>query len=245
MGKTTRFGVVVLDKIECVKASAGVNADVIAALGGVASAYYSGVGAAALGVDDARAKALGALATGLAGVASGLPDLITKMAAASDDPDDVQLRLAKHETPFFPGGDGVLELRSGEATSLLTGRARVVPYLLGAASADSDFVRVAIWDKDPGADDHMGAFEVQIPSTWAEPEVSKANNQAAIIVSEKHGGTVYIVNYRLITVDVDDVAVNTGKFLAGMFHTSSGDLAFAGAKEGFVFPQLKALGVAV
>lgn len=185
--------VAVIDFIENIKASSSTNDEVLSALTSFASEYY---GAAGKAVSSMGAGAIGEAISALAAPIKQIDEVAIAIGNAGDYADDLYLSLssdAEDDVAFWPGYNNNYDLRTDTSTGMLSGINRMVPYILGVNSR-TDMVDVNFWEYDSlSGDDHMGRIRFALNEADSMPRVK-------LVISEKNGGTIYGVAYRVVPV---------------------------------------------
>jgi len=199
---TSPYAVAVIESIECIKASSPTDDKLISSLSGLSAELLNAAGEVLAQQKSKKAQAIGVAAKASGKIADSIPEITSAISEARDDPDDLYLILGTHhdvDDAFWPGGERDYDIRSDQSTGLLSGKNRIVPYLLGARDPKIDYVDVSFWEYDSGSgDDHLGKLRI----TLSEQQPDSDTYLAKLVVGDKNGGSAYLVIYRVIPVSI-------------------------------------------
>lgn len=202
--ETTRSNicaVAVIDRIDSIKASDSTDSALIEALSGFAAEYYAAGGQVISAVGTLAGQpeiaVVGDAIAAMSKPIKEIPAVASAIDAAGDWADDLYLSLssdAEDDVAFWPASNENYNLKTTSTTNTLSGGNRFVPYILGMIGPD-DTIDVIFWEFDTlSGDDQMGKIRFSLTEADARPRVN-------LVVSEKNGGSIYGVAYRVVPVE--------------------------------------------
>jgi hypothetical protein len=244
----SQCGIVDLLELMAIQPSAGTDADVNTALMEMASSWATvqGEGNQEIGTtlsssSDPKMAGVGALvaASGSSLQAMGaaflkLPGVISAIDESRDDADDLYIALNTErgdDGAFWPGPDQNSSAALKGTTVKLPGVSGIVPYVLGLLSDDS--VSIQLYDYDGASrDDHLGQVTFSLKDVGRGP-------LNTLMISEKHGGTVYAIRYQVVPVSCNYVMAEQMRTAqAKPYYTETQAAELWGAFMAFGFPFL-------